>query len=51
MKESLLFLLDSPNLFMTYQSTNILNNFISKFININFTFKISPRTLVFVKNW
>ena len=51
MKEILLSLLYSPNLFMTYQLTNTLNFLIGKFINIKFTFKMSPRTLIFVENW
>ena len=50
MKEILLSLLYSPNLFMTYQLTNTLNFLIGKFINIKFTFKMSPRTF-FVENW
>ena len=36
---------------MTYQSTKNLKFKICKFINIHFTFKTSPRTLIFVKNW
>ena len=51
MKEFLLSLLCSPNLFITYQSTNILNFLISKFIKHIFIFKMSLRTLIFIENW
>ena len=39
----------SPNLFMTHQSTNILNFWIYKFINIHFTFKMSLRTFFLLR--
>ena len=39
------------NLFYTSLSANILQLSISNFVTIHFSFKISPRTLIYIKNW
>jgi len=39
------------NRFKTGPAAYILNLLVGKFINISVTFKMSPRTLILVKNW
>ena len=39
------------NLFYTSLSANILQLSISNFVTILLSFKISPRTLIYIKNW